>query len=191
MILPFSTNINGKETLFPEKIMTGLNHAQIITWDHTEELFETKIISKSDTCHRIEFNKSIITNPKLHTIREDKNDRWKVGTKIDFFINARQKDMFRFAPVLPVVSTQKVELIYIENIKELTCLGITYDRTCTIKIDNKFYGDAYLLADYVVSSSYNLTAFAQNDGFDNLEDFFVYFDKNYLGKIIHWTDLKY
>ena len=191
MILPFSTKINDKPTLFPEKIITGLNHAQIINWDHTEELFQTKIISKKGTCHKIEFDKSIITNPKLHTIRQDKNDRWQVGTKIDFYINCRQKSMFCFAPVLPVVSTQKVELIYKANIKELTCLGITYDRTCTIRIDNKFYGDAYLLSDYVVSSSYNLTAFAQNDGFDNLEDFFNYFDKDFTGKIIHWTDFKY
>ncbi|OXA76380.1 hypothetical protein B0A58_07345 [Flavobacterium branchiophilum NBRC 15030 = ATCC 35035] len=49
---------------------------------------------------------------KIHTIREDKNDRWKVGNKIDFFINARQKNMFRFAPVLPVVNTQKIEIYH-------------------------------------------------------------------------------
>lgn len=176
MILPFSTKLNNKPTLFPEKIITGLNHAQIITWDHTEELFQTKIISKKGTCHRIEFDKSIITNPKLHTIREDKNDRWQVGTKIDFFINVRQKDMFRFAPVLPVVSIQKVYMTY------------KFGDVIEISIGEK----------YLVSYIERLE-FAVNDGFDNWQDFFDYFypkimaaeKQFYKAKLIHWTNLKY
>lgn len=28
-------------------------------------------------------------------------------------------------------------------------------------------------------------------GFDSVKDFFRYFNKDFKGKIIHWTDLKY
>ena len=31
----------------------------------------------------------------------------------------------------------------------------------------------------------------QNDGFASISDFLKFFNKDYTGKIIHWTDLKY
>lgn len=198
MILPFSTQLNGKPTYFPEKIVTGLEHKKIITFDEAEHLFATKVVIRKSKKELGLFTNTIIKldgaqcyKTKLHTIREDKNDRWKVGTKIDFFINVRQPSMFRFAPVLPVVSTQKIYLAWKENTENLTYCGITYDRTCTILIDDLFYGDAYLLNDYVVTSSYNIESFAHNDGFDTIEDFFNYFKNDFKGKLIHWTPLKY
>ena len=106
---------------------------------------------------------------KIHTIREDKNERWKVGTKIDFFINVRQKNMFRFAPVLPVVSTQDIEIEY-------TGSGVY---------------NAWVFINGKLMNEKNLLEFAQNDGFDTIEDFFAYFNKDYTGKIIHWTDKRY
>ena len=32
---------------------------------------------------------------------------------------------------------------------------------------------------------------AINDGFESLKHFFEYFNEDFEGKIIHWTDLKY
>ena len=32
---------------------------------------------------------------------------------------------------------------------------------------------------------------AINDGFDSIEKFFEWFNKDFTGKIIHWTNLKY
>ena len=178
MILPFSTQLNRKPTYFVEKIWNGLLSSQICSLNEMPEPIKYG-----------ETNKGL--HDKLHTIREDKKDRWKVGNKIDFFINCRQKDMFRFAPVLPVVSTQKIEFIWKENTENQTCLGTKFDRICTIKIDNRFYGDAYLLNGSVVSSSYTIPTFANNDGFDTPDELFAYFNKNFKGKIIHWTDFKY
>lgn len=185
MILPFSTQINGKPTCFIQRIWACLLQIDYDLYDD--------YLHPDGFPPQMPWPPSSYKNftPKRHSIREDKNNRWKVGTKIDFFINARQKNMFRFAPVLPVVSTQKVEFIWKDNTENLSCLGITYDRTCTIMIDDKFYADAYLLNDWVVSSSYNLKDFANNDGFDTIEDFFAYFNENYTGKLIHWTNLKY
>lgn len=127
MILPFSTSLNGKPTRFVEKIVFGLYKKQIISLDKASELLDTPM----------SFIK-IFEIEKLHTVREDLKERWRPGINIHFFINVRQKNMFRFAPVLPVVSTQKIEFIWKENTENQTCLGTKFDRICTIKIDDRF-----------------------------------------------------
>lgn len=189
MILPFSTHLNGKPTNFVQKIWECLINLEVVN---------SKIgvyPEKEKEYNKYLNNLSVFAfgdyKPKLHTVREDLKERWKVGTKIDFFINVRQPNMYRFAPVLPVVSTQKIEFIWKENTENQTCLGTKFDRICTIKIDDCFYGDAYLLKGSVVSSSYTIPTFANNDGFDSPDELFAYFNKNFKGKIIHWTDLKY
>lgn len=181
MILPFSQQLNGKPTYFVERIHKGIR--------------ANYMLAPVDPSIHYPSNYDFVAKDKLpaklHTIREDKKNRWKVGTKIDFFINCRQKDMFRFAPVLQVLSIQQIEFIWKENIENQKYLGEAFDRTCTIRIDDRFYGDAYLLNGLVISSSYTIPNLAQNDGFDFEEQFFAYFNKAYTGKIIHWTDYKY
>jgi hypothetical protein len=179
MILGFSTQLNGKPTYFPEKIVTGLEHNKIITFDEAEYLFGSNIISKNGLCYRIKLDGTIDYKPKLHTIREDKNNRWKEGTKIDFFINCRQPTMFRFAPVLPVVSVQKIEVIEMSWVRDEFCYQKENGKLFVIKIDNAFLPKK------------QLENLAQNDGFDTVADFFEYFSEDFKGKIIHWTDLKY
>jgi hypothetical protein len=112
---------------------------------------------------------------KLHTIREDKTNRWKEGMKIDFFINMYRKEMFRFAPVLPVVSVQKVEIKWITSKNT----NPYWYKDASVSIDNRFL------------STKDCEELAQNDGFDTVEDFFAYFNEGFKGKIIHWTDKKY
>lgn len=162
MILPFSTQINGKPTYFVEKIWETIlqKGIQINLNDFIE--FGRKALPK---------NYIVGTHqPKLHTIREDKKDRWKPGTKIDFFINCRQKNMFRFAPVLPVVSVQKIEIIVDK---------FEFMNDYQIKIDGKLLS---------IEEKVKLALY---DGFDNLLHFFMYFNEDFTGKIIHWTALKY
>ena len=181
MILPFSTQMNGKPTYFPEKILRGIinehsgkvtgiadyiyNSGEALNYQYVDDIF-----------YKIEHQ----VRPKIHTIREDKNDRWKVGNKIDFFINARQKDMFRFAPVLPVVSVQKVEIIWGH------CSG---KKTVRVFIDEKSFACVIFEKELIVTGK--MLQLAQNDGFDTIEDFFAYFNKDFTGKIIHWTDFRY
>ncbi|AOW09500.1 hypothetical protein [Flavobacterium gilvum] len=174
MILPFSTQINGKPNYFIEKIWLGLlrSHLNLIGYHRfRDEAAINNVIDQWDIPDSI--------HPKLHTIREDKTDRWKAGNKIDFFINCRQPTMFRFAPVLPVVSVQKIEIKWIP----LTIpLG---ERRPWVRIDGK---QIYTI-DQIDEEQ--ILQLAQNDGFDTIEDFFVYFDKDFTGKIIHWTDFRY
>lgn len=161
MILGFSTQINKKPTYFVEKILRGIEFYKAPInlsdfWKYTGyDLLSKQHIS-----------------PKLHTIREDRTNRWKAGTKIDFFINVRTKDMFRFAPVLPVVSVQDFEVVY-DRAKLFPF------QKCVILVN----GD--------VLSDVETIHLALNDGFDTVEDFFAYFNEDFKGKLIHWTEKKY
>lgn len=161
MILPFSTVINSKPTYFVEKIIKSFDGVEMTPED--ERMIDNAINSGY-------FNLDIYTdnlNTKKHTIREDNNHRWKPGTMIDFFINTRKKDMFRFAPRVPVMSLQYIEF------KE---------------IDTENY---IILVDGKVLTINKIKELAQNDGFDNVKDFLNYFPTDFKGKIIHWTTLKY
>lgn len=170
MILPFSTQLNGKPTYFVEKIITALTFNKLISFDEANNLLEDKLIK---------FDRTVIHTPKLHTIREDKKNRWRVGTNIDFFINYRQKNMFRFAPVLPVVSIQEFEVNYVPTGKNLDLQPIVF-------IDKKFF-----YHNLISNDTSKMFLLAKNDGFDSIPAFFDYFNKDFKGKIIHWTDLKY
>lgn len=160
MILPFSTQLNGRPTFFVEKIhkafrLKELNmKAAIDPQIHYTPDYNFFLKNK---CHH-----------KIHTIREDKKDRWKPGILIDFFINCRQKNMFRFAPRIPVVSVQKFQIIQINS-----------SVTAEVFINN------------ICLTSSEVQELALNDGFDTVEAFFEYFNEDYVGKIIHWTNFKY
>lgn len=190
MMLSFLTQIGGKPTFFPEKIITGLFKNKIISREKTIELFYPKALMKiipmeyhgfkgNVEISKIKFDNSIDHRAKIHTIREDKANRWKPEIMIDFFINSRKPDMFRFAPKIPVVSIQTFEIKYFGN-------------SATVLIDGKWYGDAFFDG-FMSLDGYNidLENLAINDGFESLEDFLKYFNKDFKGKIIHWTNFKY
>lgn len=168
MILGFKTQINGKPTYFPEKIIkairTKLNVNDNIDLDYRFDIFAYDKVK-----------------PKLHTIREDKNNRWKPGAMIDFFINVRTKLMLRFAPRIRVVSTQTIEIFWYNRYKKKDLVNI--------------FIDDYLFAEVqfgkITKVKGDLHSLAQNDGFETVDDFLAYFNNDTVGKIIHWTDLKY
>lgn len=179
MILGFSTQLNGKPTLFTNKIVKGM-------WQtHSSQMNEFARSMKLPDYYVFEdlsvYDSNKLT-AKLHTIREDKKERWKPGTKIDFFINCRQPTMFRFAPVLPVVSIQKVKIKW---------FNIYGDVVARVFIDGKSFAYVKFKNDTIVTLEGEMLQLAHNDGFDTIEDFFAYFNKDFTGKIIHWTDKRY
>lgn len=172
MILPFSSQINGKPTYFVEKILKSFDGK-----DCTED--DELMLKEAIYLELLSPFKYDEVKPKLHTIREDKNDRWKPGVMIDFFINARQPNMFRFAPRIPVVSVQKIKIVH-------------FLAEAHIYIDDSFYGEIFFNGNKEIDGyAVNIEELAINDGFDDVEDFIAYFNKDFTGKIIHWTDLKY
>lgn len=121
--------------------------------------------------------------PKLHTIREDPNDRWKPGVIIHFVQwmgKPYRSKVYRFAPLIPCVSTQNIKIKY------NTGGGVN------VFIDDKFfYYQTEWGLEWDKESKANMLMLATNDGFNSISDFFKWFDKDFKGKIIHWTDLKY
>jgi hypothetical protein len=195
MILGFSTQINGKPTHFVEKIIKSIieiarkKNNQLLLADDLRQLHRYCIQFNLNYAHVLGYVEDVIA--KNHTIREDKNNRWLPGIMIDFFINVRTRNMCRFAPKIPVVSTQKITINWASNVDNLKMIGQEYDCQCVIFIDDKFFGDAIFNKGILISSSYNFKELSLNDGFDTTEDFFNYFDKNFTGKINHWTDKRY
>jgi hypothetical protein len=124
-----------------------------------------------------QFIKPILVWSKIHTIREDKSNRWKAGRKIDYFTGRyTSKDRKRFAPSNECISTQRISIHYSGT-------------SILVYVDDKiFYKN--ILGKH---TGYNrMLELAKNDGFNSIDEFFEWFNTdNYLGKIIHWTDKKY
>lgn len=158
MVLSFSTKIDGKPSFFVEKIIKKMI---------VERELADILLSKSS--YSIDDDAILKCYPKIHTIRTDKKDRWKVGNKIHFVINNRTKNRLQFAPVIPVKFIQEIEITYWMGCGDYPAVTI----------------DGQSLKNREVE------ILAQNDGFDSVEDFFKYFDSDFTGKIIHWTDYSY
>ena len=158
MILSFSQKINNKPTYFAEKILRGLRDIEVDK--HIATFFNSEFYTPG---------KFIEVNPKIHTIREDKKNRWKAGINIHFVINRRTPKQLQFAPAIKCESVQDIEII---------------PETKTILIDQSD-SSAYML------TKEGLKNLIVNDGFDSEEDFWNYFNEPFEGKIIHWTKLRY
>ncbi|MCK9452842.1 MAG: hypothetical protein M0Q90_14200 [Bacteroidales bacterium] len=114
------------------------------------------------------FKQPILDKTKIHTIREDAHDRWKVGMTIQHATGVRTKNYNQFAEG-QCQSTQRIEI----------------ERTSDFLIDTIVKIDGRKLAENEVRN------LAFNDGFQNLVAFYMFFANGFKGKIIHWTELKY
>lgn len=152
MTLSFSTTINKQPTYFPEKIIATYKDEPV-----TQELGKY-IMSKYSS-----FNKIFEVQPKIHTIRKDLSNSWKVGNKIHFVINNRSKERLQFLETKVCTRVDNITLSY-PNI---------YINGHTLSIDQH-------------------NRLAINDGFENLNEFWNYFLQNkFSGKLISWTDFTY
>lgn len=174
MNLSFMTNFkNGKPTYFVEKIWEGFN------WKKTSN---TDILNECYDRGFTDVLKNGVHYPKFHTIREDKNERWREGMKIHFLINARNKYRFQFAPLRYCEEVQEIEIkrngldveLFIDGKPKYTRLVNTHD--------------GLMLSQ---APGFDIEAFARNDGFKDSTAFFEYFDKCFKGRIIHWHGIRY
>jgi hypothetical protein len=177
MKLHFSQHANKIPTYFVEKIWKGLKNCI-----SPEQYFKIQAELSSDEMKKeytidLEVYQKVL--PKIHTIRRDLNKSWIVGKPINFIINLKGNKTIYFAPVLPVVSTQKIQIRHYKN-------------TVLVYIDNKlfFFGNKDLTPDEFENHS-EMLQFSQNEGFDSIKEFCSWFDINFKGKIIHWTNLTY
>lgn len=120
------------------------------------------------------FGLKIITGLKPHTIREDKSNRWKEGRVIQFFEWEGKPYRSKQVKITKAVckSVQNIEIVWKDPD------GLRYP-TPSIFVDGL----------WIVGEEKKRLAL--NDGFGSLMDFYAWFDKDFTGKIIHWTDLRY
>lgn len=120
---------------------------------------------------------------KIHTIREDKHRRWKNGTAIDFWRgnprNVRGKIRpFKFGAKL-CTGTEEI-------IIRRTEIGESQRHGLVVMVLSKD-GSRHL-------SDNDIEKLAINDGLtvEELRDWFVPDSSpNFMGRIIHWTDVRY
>jgi uncharacterized protein YqfB (UPF0267 family) len=114
-----------------------------------------------------QFVRPILAKTKKHTIREDSHSRWKTGMKMHMATGVRTKKYHQFNEET-VKSIQEIEIITFEFAEETI-----------VRIDGQSL------------RTKEIRQLAQNDGFESLFDFYVWFINGFRGKIIHWTDLRY
>ncbi|MDO3641955.1 hypothetical protein [Mucilaginibacter sp. L3T2-6] len=176
MTLGFSTKINGKPNYFPEKIISALQLEGVISIEKACELLRDYPLLVDERLRFIDTYRTAIENykPKGHTIRRDEHNRWRAGMDIHPVINNRTRNRFQFAPVIKCVRVQDYRIGYFPE----------ENYPCPLN-NIHVYIDGNVLSDAAVKQ------LAINDGFDTVADFFAYFNTDFTGKIIHWTDLKY
>lgn len=130
------------------------------------------------TFSKPEFRTLIRKGVKVHTIRNDKHNRWKVGTKIHFWLgnprNTRGKNKpYQFGTgVCSRVETIRMDFAMPEDWQE----------------DVVYIGENIKL-----KTLDELNALAVNDGFENwsrMKDWFDDDSGQYLGKIIFWKNFE-
>jgi len=114
-----------------------------------------------------QFKQKILDGTKIHTIREDRNNRWQTGKKIHFATGVRTKNYHQFKEG----ECKSIQAIWINPKQE----GIQINDRALTRIE------VHWLAKY--------------DGFDSIEDLYSFFLKEskepFDAKIIHWTDFVY
>lgn len=136
------------------------------------------------TFSKPQFKDLIKKGIKKHTIRADKGNRWKVGTKIHFWMgnprNTRGKNKpHQFGEGI----CSEIRKIQIVRSPSFATLLIDDEEIETIwKDPNSFR---------VYSTEYDCPIFYQlatDDGFDSISEFLEWFNTDFEGKLIYWKD---
>lgn len=194
MILPFKEYFDKqktKPTYFREKILASVG---MIDWVLNGHRYITDLNAYNNE-QRWLGNESNLTpgyTPKLHTFRE--GNRWKAGDIMHMAYGIRTNNYQQFnkwiSELQKVKSVQKIEIKWSAAFN-----GTNILKRVTVYIDDKQYDR---LEEAALYSPDRLNMLARNDGFDvnngpNTEymSFFRWFNKDFSGQIIHWTDLRY
>lgn len=188
MNLSFRTEILGRPSLFPEKILSAFINKGL--HDDLKNTEANKRRFNHEFCREMytqggyfiggDFNTVATQTPKLHTIRATKGDRWFEGRNIHFIINLRSPKYFQFAPVIQCTGVQDISIIILPD-------------EVTVYIDGEvfYYVGGITKNCQVVIGKDQFERLIKNDGFNNFNEFITFFRPGFTGKIIHWTKLKY
>jgi len=138
--------------------------------------------------------------PKIHTIRVDRFNRWKAGRIIRMCYGLQSKHFerintapFSTQPMPGIGLCKSVQTIEIYDKSDMPS-GLHMDEKCLWKINIigiDFYKAFMVCVGGRWLTTKEIEQLAVNDGFENTHDFFTWFKDDFKGKIIHWTDFKY
>jgi len=174
MILGFKQKFPwGESTYFREKILAIVGRVSI----NGDNISDGPIINDG-------------FKPKIHTMRA--GNRWKPGDKIHMAYGVRTKEYQQFNKGIPelenCISTQRIKLTWIyKNAYVETNLPLR-------KIKGPHGEFNYYPAIWVDDKPLNqsqIELLADNDGFDSIYQFFIWFNKDFTGQIIHFTNFRY
>ena len=125
------------------------------------------------------FPEKILNGTKIHTIREDRHNRWKAGRSIQMSILVRTSKQRKFADK-ECTGVQSIKITYIDN-----------RGAVKIEIDGNQLGiwHRYIQENSVRPEAIELLA--KNDGFESVEGFLKWFVRDFENKIVHWTEERY
>ena len=109
------------------------------------------------------FIKPILARTKLHTIRGDSHNRWKIGMRMHMATGVRTKKYNQFNEEI-CKSVQKIKIYSYPEIIIIDGRKLSYPE---------------------------ISDLSKNDGFESIDEFWSWFYPDFEGKIIHWTELKY
>ncbi|WP_271770434.1 hypothetical protein [Aquimarina algiphila] len=173
--------LKGEQTVFVPQILNSLYHNGLISADEITD-YERRYYEFTD----LQFLCSERRKP--HTIREDKTNRWYAGRDIHFKVWQRapyHSDTFQFAPIIKCVSVQKIVIKYsplLHREEKVQKVNVWIDGNLS---------SCFIRAGKIIDCSLTIERLARNDGFQSVEHFLMWFNQNFSGNIIHWTDLKY
>lgn len=154
-----------------------LGFKKIFPWGETT-LFQQKIIQSACPGKAIFPFRGLLC-PKVHTIREGL--RIKPGTILHMATGVRTKNYFQFNNGIPELSlcksTQGIRIYFEDREVFVARAGGTAKEP--------------LFSDFRKLEKEQLEVLALNDGFNSVDQFWKYFNKDFQGQIIHWTDLRY
>lgn len=122
-----------------------------------------------------QFVTPILNGTKIHTIREDKHNRWKPGKLMHMATGVRTKNYNCFCKT------------YLVNVKKISIKW--QGTTITIKIDDSIkvnFNTATNWSNHSNNGYDFLLQLAKNDGFEGIEDFIQWFNTDFEGKILQW-----
>lgn len=130
----------------------------------------------------------IVFKPKIHTMRE--GNRWKAGDLMHMAYGVRTKNYQQFNKGIPelerVKSVQRVSITWLWNNPEFET-HISWPRQI---VDGVEYVPVVHI-DKRLCSFEDVQQLSENDGFYSMWQFFAWFNRDFSGQLIHFTEKKY
>lgn len=125
-----------------------------------------------------QFVDKILKGTKIHTIRKDKNRRWRSGNDIHFATGLRTKDYKQFHKG-KCSKVDEIEIIWNHPFRA------DFNSSSCVMVDGKGYFSVIVNNRRLRYSE--ICQLAKNDGFSDVNEFADWFNLSFKGRIIYWS----